>query len=385
MTKSERVSVERFVRDLIAIGGVYNVDHDGYVISKSDEEDATIKIDNVEKRLLVIKDVIEDKDAQVINPLNENVAETPDSKWIYALLNVGLSKRVKNIARFLATVVESEKAKEDVAYSTEVLNFAARHKDFDAKVLAHFETMSKDLNTFMKVWYNRNLKEAYFRCAVLDPDTHSEFPQVTKKALRIIISFICDIFDIDNHIDTAAQQLKEKYATSSSLLSVPKLESILGTYLKIYSQLNIYLEMVDYNDPDFIVDITSLGYHLKNIEKYYQKAKWFTTSATVVPSKPQMRIEDTGGIPSNPAIVRPTMIGYTEPPSNIPSNPARYQQPDYMQPMGYPQQPMPGYPQQPMPGYPQQPMPGYGIPIQQPSQYSQPFQQAQYQPIPIRF
>jgi hypothetical protein len=142
------------------------------------------------------------------------------------------------------------------------------------------------------------------------------------------------------------------------------------------------------DDQDFIIDLTTLGHHIEHIEKYYQKAKWFSTSSTVVKNPTPTHVPTAEhtvcNIPSNPAIVRPTQIGYSEPPSNIPSNPlrqgveyAQFQNPHMMHNTFGQPSPMMG----------SVPVHGGSIPIQSPfgqNQFNQPFGGGGFN-IPIRY
>lgn len=333
MTEIKAASVERFTRDLISLSGVYDVSEDGYVIRKGggDDDDRYIThtIGTQVKRLMILKEVIKDNDALVINPLNENIAESPDSKWLYLAMSIGLARRVIEIAKFLNMVIESEKdtTAETLHLSPETLAFAARHKEFDKKVFDQFMLITAKKRNFINVWYNRKLKEAYFRCSIYNPDTIVEFPQVTKKAWKIITEFMSDILGISADPEKGAEQLTQKFMADSDLITVPKLESILKVYGKVYHKLNRYLDMCEMDDEDFVVDLTSLDQHIANVSEYYQKAKWFIGTSSVLDTATIRQVQAPEqvaitNIPSNTSIVHQPTIGYVEPASNIPSNPA---------------------------------------------------------------
>lgn len=375
-------NVEQFVRDLIAMGGIYTVDDNGYVVSRTDDANfVTVRVDGVDKRLLVAKETITDKEAAILNPLNENLAETVDSKWLYIMLNAGLSKRVTDIARILSRAIEHEasgindNAEVPVTLDTNLISFAAKHKDFNSKVFDHFELLSRDKLSFIKVWYVRKMKEARIRSSVFDPDTIAEFPQIKQKSWKAIISFVSDIFGVSKDPEQAVDEIRDKYFTTSALISVPRLESVLSVYLKIYTRMNRFLELCDSDDPDFMVDITTLGHHLANLESYYKKAKWLTTATlTSIPSKvaPLTRVEAgpvASNIPSNP-VAPHQQVMIQEPVSGIPSNPRRCGL-EYAEPLVYHQQQQfnPGmvgnvYPTSPF-GQVQQGHMGVNIPITQ--------------------
>lgn len=332
MSEIKAKDVELFVRDLIESGGIYDVDKDGYIVKRTNnDEPYLVKAGNQYKRLMVIKEMIIDKDTLIINPLNENDMESHDAKWLYIMLNSGITWRIIELAKYLTTVIEIEKEKDkhpEINFPIDVIEFASRHKEFDAKVLEYFLTISKKPLNFISVWYNRKMKEACFRCSVYDPDTIAEFPQITKKAWKVITHFMSDILGISTNNEQVLKDIKNKFNTRSDLITVPKLESMLNVYYKLYTQLNPYLSLNETEDDRYVVDLTTLGSHINNLSEYYSKAKWFVTSSSL-PDKPQMRTVDgnipqpvVSNIPSNPAIAQYTP-GYVEPESNIPSNPLR--------------------------------------------------------------
>lgn len=334
MNEIKASDVERFTRDLISLSSVYNVSEDGYVILKGnvdyndDDRFVTHAVGTQLKRLMVLKEIIKDNDALVINPLNENIAESPDSKWLYVSLSVGLARRIIEIAKFLTMIVESEKdtSVETLHLSPDTLAFAARHKEFDSKVFDQFKLITNKSLNFVNVWYNRKLKESYFRCSLYNPDTIIEFPQVTKKAWKIITAFMSDLLGVSTDPEKAVEQINQKFTSDSDLITVPKLESMLKVYGKIYHRLNRYIDMCEFEDEDFVVDLTSLDQHIANISEYYQKAKWFIGTSSVLDTATIRQVQQPSqisisNIPTNPSIVNHPTIGYVEPASNIPSNP----------------------------------------------------------------
>lgn len=331
----EKANVEEFVRYLISLGGIYNVDKDGYVEDKVNPEDPVIlKSGTQVKRLMVIKDVITDTDALIINPLNENAMESIDAKWLYSMLNVGLVRRFIEVVNVLKLILETEKAnnetknKDDlIELSHDMIEFASRHKDFDMKTFENFKIISKDKLNFMSVWYNRKMKKSTLRCSIYDPDIISEFPHISKKFWKQITGLFSEILGLSSDIEKSSVEIRNKYSVTSDLITVPRLESMLMIYLKIYQKLNPYLDMCEMEDEDFVVDLTTFSHHIEKLPDYYNRAKWFTT-ATSIPQTNKTGLQDariigTGSnIPPNPAIA-PPISGIYQQESNIPPNPLR--------------------------------------------------------------
>lgn len=310
-----KVNVEQFGRFLIQLGGLYGVDDDGYVINnKVEAEDGilstdnriSIKIENKSRNLMVMKDIIKDNEAIVINPLNEHITETADSKWIYTYLSTSLARRIILLAKHLYYIIETSKNDQEVVFNADMIKFAAANKNFDSKAVEAIDLLSKKMLGFANVYYNRKTKQAYLRCAVYNAETATEFPQITNKTWKALYTFFGNIFDLGSDVDKARELLDQKYMFASKLINIPKLESILNVYNKIYSQLNNFLLLYESEDPDFVVDMTELGYHIEHLQDYYNKMKWFTGSIQQKENKP------ASNIPSN-------IAGSHH--SNIPSNP----------------------------------------------------------------
>ncbi len=323
---------EIFTRFLITLGAVFAVDQEGYIVRRFEEDEpAYLKVGNKLRRLMVIKELITDNDALVINPLNENISESPDSKWLYQMMNIGLSRRIIEMVKFVHMTIESSKAdaEAEMEMSIDAIELASRHKDFDAKAFKAFELMTKEKLSFVTVWYNRKQKESHFRCSLFDSETVNEYPQVTKKSMKAIVKLLAELFNVSNDPELAFEQLRSEYTIGSELISVPKLESILKVYAKIYRHMNKYLAICEMDDDDFVVDMTSLDQHIENIPEYYKAAKWLNTSSVCeTETKPACPVGAipvvTSAIPSNPMIqTGQQMVGYTEQPSSIPSNPMR--------------------------------------------------------------
>ena len=378
-TDKSKLKVEDFVTFLVNMGGVYEVDSDGYVVKKEDHDELVVtKVGNSVKQIMVIKEKITDTEALVINPLNENLAESPDSKWIYSNLNVGLAMRIISVVRSLRTVLELESARfagakkqDDDAesssqFSSSVIAFASRHTDFDSKAAEAFELITKKKVDFVSIWYNRKLKEAKFRCSVYNPDSAADHPTVSKKSWKAITSLMSELLGVSPDLATAQNEIEERFVASSDLITVPKLESMLTIFSRVYSKLNKYLGMCEKDDEHFIIDLSRLDYHIRNLDGYYQKAKWFITSSNTVAYTPETirTIEGSGGIQlpmsDNPQYQRPaggasddSILNHPalQHARNAPTN-QHFNPQGYQQPIGYQQQPQPGWQQFQQPSQP---------------------------------
>ena len=194
--------VDDFVRFVVGLGITYDVDDDGYINQKGDDnQPAFLKVDGKLRQLMIIKDVIKDPDVIVINPMNENVTDSPDIKWVYTSMSAGLSHRILMIARHLHFIISmSKKGDEDIAFTTEELNFAAKHKDFNDKSMELVELLAKKMLSFTNVGYDRRQKKATLRCSIYDPDTPAEFPQFRNNVWKSVAAFFGDLLGITTDI-----------------------------------------------------------------------------------------------------------------------------------------------------------------------------------------
>jgi len=325
--------VEAFIKFLVSLGGIFEIDSEGYVINKGEDVDdpVLVKVKNQYKRLMSIKEVITDNDALILNPLNENSREAQDARWIYTTLAVGLTRRITEVIKFVKMVTD---AADDPNFTVpaNIMKFVSKYsKRIDDNTMLHLKWISKNKSEFVNVWYRRKQKEARFRCILFDPDIHTKFPKVTKKSLKLLTEITAEILGVSSNPAKAQEEIIEKFSTTSDLITSPKIEAILGTYYKVYSKLNKYLDFIDSDDDDFVIDLSEFGNHLKNISAYYDKTKWFTgvtspDSPVIVnpghSSIPTAEISATN-IPRNFKTATPVNMMPTASTSSIPMNMTR--------------------------------------------------------------
>ncbi len=277
--------VENFTRFLIEMTGIYSVDEEGYVISVLDNAPITIKAGKSRKPLMVVQEVIQDNEAILINPVNENLREDQGSKFLYTALSGGLVRKCSRLVYFLE---ELRQEGDDCAISSDLAKFASRYlPKMDAKVLEEFKTICSPPLEFMNVWFRRNFKEARFRCNVFQPET---FKSVRKKTLNVILPLFAEILGVKKTDD-----ITEAYNFKSKSITSPKLDSILNIYLQLYNNLNQYLAFIP--DSDYTIDITELGHHINNLEDYYGKVKFLTSTVDADTTVTNPAVPVKGGIP----------------------------------------------------------------------------------------
>lgn len=276
MKKSTYEEVSDFIKFLINLSGIYNVDADGYIVSKHEEDKRIkLKIGNEEKNIIIFKKTIEDNDAIIVNPLNESIGlESEDKKWLYSILSLGLFYRIRVMLKFIVETALNEDEELKVE-SAQFLSKMGVSGDIDEKMMNEIEILTKDGIRFINVFYRKKFKEGRFRCIVFEKE-REEF-NIRKKTWKILDKIFCSMFGVDEKLSLDEKEvfIRENYSYKTNSITCPKLKALLMVYNKIYQAINEYLEIINYQDDDFVVDLDELGYHINHLDNYYERVKWF--------------------------------------------------------------------------------------------------------------
>ena len=182
-----------FYRYLIELGGIYEVDGDNYITRRDDDSTpVTMKVKGKIRPLLILQEKITDDNAIIINVLNENLRESIDSKWMYAMLAGGLYRRLYNIIETMQIIISAP----DESWDADTLDFVSKYSArVDARLLSHFKIVTDKKLEFTNVFYNRKLKQAIFRCKLFETIESDEFSNITKKSMKTMIDIFSELFD----------------------------------------------------------------------------------------------------------------------------------------------------------------------------------------------
>lgn len=268
--------IEKFIRFLVDSTLIYTVDEGGYVVSKTSKDRVKIKVDDEspKKDLVVFSGVIENPDDVIIlNPLNENIGETEDQKFLYIALSFGVGARLLSIIKW---TMDLQNTKDGLSPS--LVKFLSKYNEsIDNKTKDEIEKITKDMLEFCNIFYNKKQKKTIFRTCVFEENSQKKFSGVRKKTWNFLENLFSEIFQLES--DDKLSELKEKYSFKSIQITCPRLESFLMVYEKVISRINEYLEL--FENDDMLVDLDELGYHIRHLNEYYDKVKWIAQPSSV--------------------------------------------------------------------------------------------------------
>lgn len=278
--------VSDFIKFCIRMGGVFDVDLDGYIVSKVSEEKFTVNINGKERNIIIFQKEIDDNDAIILNPLNESVnIESKDKVYFYKILSLGLFGKVTGLVN---RIIDTRLSKDGEDIPINIAKFVSQFSDIDEKFKSEFELLIKDNLKFMNVFYRKKFKEARFRCLVFEEDERQEF-KIRKKSWKTIDKIFNVLFNIPSDIEDREQYVIDTFSYKTTNITCPKLKSTLMVYNKLYFNLNKYFEIMELED--LIVDLTELSYYINNLEKYYNKVKWMVQPTSIEDEKEEVKSE----------------------------------------------------------------------------------------------
>lgn len=265
-----KINPEKCIEFIVNSTNLYSCDSDGYIIRSDKSGDERVVInsaDKIKRTLLILpKKIITDDEATILNPFNEILGETEDQRWFYVATSMSISYK---IACILNWIIQYSEMKEDV--STKSLKFISEFAEsIDKKTKKEVEMISTDMLEFSNVFYNRKLKTSFFRMGIFEENFQSKFSSVRKKTWKLLNEISSKIFDFKGDND----EFKELFKYKSTKITCPKFESYFRVYINVVSCINDVCDIFDADE--YIMDIDELGFHIKNIDAYYDKLKWLS-------------------------------------------------------------------------------------------------------------
>lgn len=297
MAKAKHVT--KAIEFLIGITGTYALNEDGYVIDTSKDKIVKVKSTSADSQgelrdLISFQEEIRDQNAVVLNPFSEGTGTTADQNWFYSTETISLAGKLYLTFVEIASWIVLDKQKDnDFELPTKVVKFIAPYaKDVDKTTLKELESIGKDFDRLIKIWYDRHTKEAQLRCALFSERKMSfkdNFPKVRKKTWNVLDNIMAKIFELD--LDAQDDAILDDFRVKSDLISIPRVEAYLGVVKKVYEKLNPYLEMIDEVNlnTSYAIDMSTFNRHMKNLEDYYDASKFLvqptmTSSTNVAPT-----------------------------------------------------------------------------------------------------
>lgn len=379
--------VTQFFKDLIVSSGVYDVDAEGYVVTKEGNNRVTIEQDSKNFEIILFQENIKASNAWILNPLAEGLTDNPSSRWLNSMLSASLLSRIFVIFnKVIEAAISEKKAKEEAVshINMEVLNHASKIIDIvDARVLKDLQVITNSdpkvagPGEFLVIWYQKKQLRSVLRSALFEtqpdpnnkedvsnyiPTWKSKFPNITVKAWNCFEKIMLSILNLTDKDDIS------KFSRKAPVLSCVKFSSFFSVLIAVYQEINSILDVID---PSLPVDLTKFVSHLNRLDDYTENAKFMRQSVPAATGTPAQQVQTA--IPSVPHQVayapqpEVRLIPTVPNPDGTPAAPIQVVQqpmPQYQAPVMYPSQMMQQrspIPAMPMPGTLPSPQPMYQV------------------------
>ena len=277
-----KVNVNKFVRFLVSLTNDYAVNEDGYIVNKLDDD--PIVIGSAKKQVMVMDDMISDPDCVVLNPTNETLRESMVTRWMYANIITSFTTRICSV---LTSIIDIHNNGDDADVSPKMMTILSKHiGKVDGKTEAELTSMISEMLDFMNIVYVRKMRTGHFRCGLFDESRDTVLKGVKRKKTATMVTNLFG--EILGSAD--GNEIRNMFSHKSTLLSCPKLDSILNVLMKLYDKVNHVLAAVT-GCEYMVVDLTEMAYHINHLDEYYQHTKWFTGSAATSQSNAPVPIE----------------------------------------------------------------------------------------------
>ena len=347
-------NIINFITGIIELGGAFKVDEnpDKLIHSVASGEVCTLPIDGGERQLAAYGSMA--SDVVIINPFAEGESNTTRATWFYHSRNLLVGALIIKCMRHLIEVAAKchDKKYKETKDDLKVMKFLGKYANkIDNKLINEVNKITESLDGFITIYYNKKERKCNLNC-LLERDV-AELKEIYKTSNIRVSSW--DVLKAVFHSVVGVKDIKE-YQTTPVSANIPVFESFIYLYLNLFDNMRAALKLVGI-DVDKVDDLKG---HLKYLEMYYQKAKWCTSTSSVV-SKAQVVEQpkttvapwQTSNLPSSVVggVPMPTMgannvarmpTSVTAPAMNPYMQPAQQFRPQYQQQTIYPQQ-QPGF------------------------------------------
>ena len=262
-----------FLKFLIESTNIYKVNKDNTIIYKDNNEPVIIDKNNeLPIKLFTIPLPTE---CIVLNPINELLTESKDTKWFYLSLAMSVSMKIKGIIKYLIDLIPIQDKLE-----IEVIKELSKYLELlDKKSYKEIDTITTDYIEFCNIYYNKRLRKAYFRTGIFEESFRGKFKNIRKKTWKFLDLLFCNMFDItyEMELEEKRLQLIEKYHHHTNKINCPKFISFVNVYNMVLDRINIISDTLDIEE--YILDLSQLSYYISNIDEYYKLSKWAHTSS----------------------------------------------------------------------------------------------------------
>lgn len=280
------IEVTKFLRDLVEMTMIHEVDDKGYVIDEKTKERITLIEEGSRCPLILYQEEIKDQTAILLNPLAEGLGQTKSSLWLFKKLKVSLIGRIKVLWSEIITRAIADKKlvgkKEDKTKSSlpiDLLNIASHIIDnIDDTTLVELEQLfaGEDGQDVLTIDYQkRQLRHVVGSGIFITEETlgiknlRVLHPKIRKKTWTVFERLLLDTLHISNKEEIS------KFNRTADGISCVRFSSLLNVILAIYQEINPLLALIS---NDVVVDLSMLVDHIKKLPLYAQKAQYMVTS-----------------------------------------------------------------------------------------------------------
>lgn len=276
--------VSACLKALIELGNVNTVDDspDKFIRSKNGDV-VTLQVENNVSRPLAIFGT-RSADALVVNPFSEGDSESFRNIWFTRTRKVILSGYIAGIIKELlnigvaangnkATTKKGKEVKdptEDPLITKLLMNSI---EEIDANMVKEFDKISKDLEDFFSIYYNKTNKRTQVNCVITNVEQRKQFGVVRAKTWVVLENILYKVLGV--------KDLKELVYTPT-VENIQVFESFVTALVDIYKRIKEPLVKLCGQELPQLGELES---HVKYLKNYASKASW-CVSSTIVPATP---------------------------------------------------------------------------------------------------
>lgn len=321
--------ISNFLTELIELGGSNEVDRNSekYIRDVASGEVEELTQGNKPKKLAIYG--TQARDALIVNPFADGELGNQDN-WFYRTRNLLVSGLVARLMIYILENASVDKKEEDKETDgSELIKYIGKYAaSIDDKMLTEFKKIISDLESFIKLYYNKQKKVCEVKCSLFNESTKKMFVGIRKSSWEPLQKIVLKLL--------GTSDLKTLSEGPSSA-AIPTFEAYVKVFLNVFEALKEPLKLIE-----VYVDTTAIRAHLPNLELYYNKAKWCTSCTN-------------GQLPKNNQ-TQPTAVPWGQTVSPVPVMPVAMpfvqQVNPYVMPSAVPVMPVNPYAYQQMPQNP---------------------------------
>ena len=272
--------VENFIGGLVELAGYDTVDGDDNkyirICSKGDDNGAieSIRTAEGEKPLAIYGSLA--NDAAIVNPFVEGNSNVALDNWIYTSQNGQLGAIMQSVIRKILESAARTRGKNGKKNEQEQDKYCIPYvggyvSEITQKTVDEFKAICKNKG-FVNIFYKSRDRVGKLNCLLFNPSSKKTYSSVRTSSWPIFQDIFLRLLDIKKLSDL-------DYSPESP--NVPVLESFVSILLRCYERLQ---EPVEKLLGRKIIGVEALKEHMKNLDAYYQTAKWCISSTVEAPT-----------------------------------------------------------------------------------------------------